>query len=545
MNEPRHVSPELSDLIDEYLSGSIDEARLGDLEKMLSTEEGARRHFVRYCRMHTDLYLSVHVRKAGERALRSIAAESGDTPRSRRPLFEVLSLAISRALIPWTLRKACLWVLTAGILALAAAGAGVRWKRGDADLAGAAGADRNEAIAWLINAQDCRWAKGMAPSGDMGPGRTLRIERGLAEIGFEGGARVLLEGPASLELLSSSAARLLHGKATANVPESARGFTILSPQGKVVDLGTEFGISVSGDGITEVVVFEGQVEAASSGGQPSAQTLTLGESETALIDEEGITSSTDPEGLGGSRFVRRIEPLVPLTPRVLKLDFRQASEGSLQDAGGLGTGLTHRLPGTGEALRERDANLRLNREEGQLELTTTNSDINTQFQLPGGEYVGIRLADLGFKGTEDFAVMVSIPNIPRLEFIGQFGIFAGTRSDRNIRGGLISRQDPDSYSLFLVNNDGGRDSDLYTVGLLSTGVDLRLTLRRTGGKYTLTIENQTEGSSSTLSIRHPPSLDDEEDLVVGVFGANTQSEVRRTLILKELEATVWTRLESP
>ena len=39
------------------------------------------------------------------------------------------------------------------------------------------------------------------------------------------------------------------------------------------------------------------------------------------------------------------------------------------------------------------------------------------------------------------------------------------------------------------------------------------------------VENLTRKSSTTLAIAHPAFLDDEADLYVGVFGANTQSEI--------------------
>src|SRR5262249_3849882 len=157
--------------------------------------------------------------------------------------------------------------------------------------------------------------------------------------------------------------------------------------------------------------------------------------------------------------------------------------GTLLDLSGVGTGLTHRLPGTGQRLPPRDPNLRLDPGQGCLELTTTDSDINHQRKIDRGEYLGVRLSDLGFTGKEDFAVSTSIPTIPALEFIGQFGLYAGTRSDKNIRGGVISRREPGSYTQFLVNNNGGRDAHSHFVGLFSTGDDLRLTLRRLGGKY--------------------------------------------------------------
>jgi hypothetical protein len=65
-----------------------------------------------------------------------------------------------------------------------------------------------------------------------------------------------------------------------------------------------------------------------------------------------------------------------------------------------------------------------------------------------------------------------------------------------------------------------------------------MVLRRTAGKYTLVVESQ--GFSNTLAIRHPDFLDGETDLYVGLFGANTQSDVRRTVAVTDFQATVWT-----
>jgi hypothetical protein len=230
-----------------------------------------------------------------------------------------------------------------------------------------------------------------------------------------------------------------------------------------------------------------------------------------------------------------------IVPRTLRLTFDRPADKGIRVRAGRGTGLTHRLPGTGTLLPDGDGNLYLNTDRSQLELTTTNSDLNTQYKLHQGEYLGVRLADLGFTGREDFAVTVTIPNIPALEVVGQFGLYAGAASDRSIRGGLIGHREPGQYTQFLVNNYQGCDTpDICKVGLLSTGTDLRLTLKRTGGKYSLAVENLTLGSTSTLTIRHPSFLDSEEDLYVGLFGANTQSEVRKTLIFKDFQATVWT-----
>jgi hypothetical protein len=289
-------------------------------------------------------------------------------------------------------------------------------------------------------------------------------------------------------------------------------------------------------------VFEGKVEALLAGqGTGRAGAISLTQNQAVRITAGQVTLQPAGPRAGADRFVRAIVPPPLVRPRTLRLTFDRPGQG-VRDAAGLGTGLTHRLPGTGAELPGLDPNLRLDPARGQLRLTTTDSDLNTQFKLHHGEYLGVRLADLGFTGKEDFAVTVTIPDIPALEFIGQFGLFAGSRSDQNIRGGLLSsrRNEPGQYTEFLVNNHQGRDANLHMVGLLSTGTDLRLTLKRTAGRYSLAVENLTAGSASTLTIRHPEFLDGRPDLFVGLFGANTQSEVRKTLTIKEFSVTVWT-----
>src|SRR5262245_51432340 len=69
MSEPAPMPEPLNDLIDDYLSGLLDEARLQELERRLSTDPEALRYFVRYASLDTDLHLEVRARQAGERAL--------------------------------------------------------------------------------------------------------------------------------------------------------------------------------------------------------------------------------------------------------------------------------------------------------------------------------------------------------------------------------------------------------------------------------------------------------------------------------------------
>jgi hypothetical protein len=290
-----------------------------------------------------------------------------------------------------------------------------------------------------------------------------------------------------------------------------------------------------------VTVFKGKVEATGSG-DPRG-TVGIEEAQTAVLDRGTVQVAGAPDRAARD-FVRAIVPPPVIQPRSLTLTFKQPAATTILDRQGRGSGFTYRLPGTGAKLPASDPNLALDSANGHLELTTTNSDINRQVNMPTGEYLGFKLADLGFTGEEDFEVTADVPGIPALRRVGQFGLYAGSNSDRVIRGGLISRKDSGEYTQFMVNNNGGRDTDSNFIGLTTSGDDLRVILRRTAGKYALTVENQTTGGSSTQTIRHPEFLDGDKDLHVGFFGANTQSNDPKMLVIKQVSVTVWTAVHA-
>ena len=93
----------------------------------------------------------------------------------------------------------------------------------------------------------------------------LELDSGLAEITFDTGAEVTLEGPARLQLESENKTRLAIGRASARVPEQARGFVIHTPSSYIRDLGTEFAVEVHENHETDLHVLEGEVEVAATG----------------------------------------------------------------------------------------------------------------------------------------------------------------------------------------------------------------------------------------------------------------------------------------
>jgi hypothetical protein len=135
----------------------------------------------------------------------------------------------------------------------------------------------SKAVAMLDRAVDAQWnqrpPEGRTPneSGEaprlgapLEPG-WLRLNSGLAQIVFYSGARVVIEGPTELQLISPSEASCRIGRLTADVPPQARGFRIRTPQMNVMDLGTVFGLAVR-DRRTELHVFKGNVDFEPAGG---------------------------------------------------------------------------------------------------------------------------------------------------------------------------------------------------------------------------------------------------------------------------------------
>src|SRR4029079_18385437 len=91
-------------------------------------------------------------------------------------------------------------------------------------------------------------------------GDRLRLREGSAELTFDAGAQGTVFGPADFDIASATSIKCRRGRVTALVDHRGKGFSIQTPQAKVVDIGTQFGLSISDKGETEVVVFQGSID---------------------------------------------------------------------------------------------------------------------------------------------------------------------------------------------------------------------------------------------------------------------------------------------
>jgi len=142
-------------------------------------------------------------------------------------------------------------------------------------------------------------------------GEQLRISAGLVEITYESSARIVVEGPATFEVLGdkrTGGGNLREGTLSAIVPAAAKGFTIHTPEADVVDQGTEFSIRVTRS--TEVHVFAGRVDIQTSAAAAPEARAVSSRQQNALLNRKKKTEVTSHKALRISQGGEEVEHLV-------------------------------------------------------------------------------------------------------------------------------------------------------------------------------------------------------------------------------------------
>ena len=148
----------------------------------------------------------------------------------------------------------------------------------------------NSVYAVLTNTVGLQWDKDstLTPI----PGQTLEscnlnVEVGLAQLEFIRGSTVILEGPVEFEIKGANEGALKNGKLRASVPPVAKGFAVDLPHGRLIDLGTEFGLHVHDGGSTEIFVYKGKVRYDGIAGNDESFSHEVSSGEALFIDPYG------------------------------------------------------------------------------------------------------------------------------------------------------------------------------------------------------------------------------------------------------------------
>lgn len=279
MKAPVHPTPELRELVDQCLDGTLDDLSRFHLERLIRDDPSA---------------LAYYMELAGNEAL--LAARLGASAK----------LPIHKPAV----RKSRVWLAAAAVV-LALATATALWDPHTNNLASSQklenGGGQPTTVSEKLVPVRITGLVGVRSDGsdrlrlyDRPDGNHLMFDAGLLELTFDQGATLLLQGPVDIEITGPNSCRLSQGRLVANIPVSARGFTVDYLEGQLVDHGTEFALDVDETGSAmEVAVFRGEVELFET---PTPEGLKLFTDYAVKRTKEGLESST----FDRSRFVREI-----------------------------------------------------------------------------------------------------------------------------------------------------------------------------------------------------------------------------------------------
>jgi len=245
------TADERENSIHRYLDGLATSAEVDALSHLLETDEAARARYLNLSRLAA--------------ALRRDA-------RLRGP-----QLVVTPAPVRVARRFAIGWLAAAAAMVLGAAG--VWWSRPWLNA-------RGPIMAEITAVHDARLA-GIEPTPVVGTRLALqevRLERGAIALQLDSGVHLEFLGPVDARFEHPMRLRLQRGKLNADVGERGKGFTVVTPSGNIIDLGTRFAVDASGAERAGVVVFSGQVEVQplSMQGRPGAK-VGLSEGEAVQL----------------------------------------------------------------------------------------------------------------------------------------------------------------------------------------------------------------------------------------------------------------------
>lgn len=256
------MNAELDPLVEAYLDGSITAPQLQRLNAVLLEDAESRRHFVEVLNVDSALAALAAGWTLEQEAPRAVRPQDRGAKRHHRPSA-------------WIAAAAACVMLSLGIC----------WWQGTQQPFAAV--QQAAGVAGMVVGTSLR-------------GEWHELPAGTVSLTTARGTRVVIEAPAEFRFESAQRLRVKRGRLAADVPPAAKGFTVITPSGDAVDLGTRFGVDVPASGAAEVHVFQGEVITKASGAGEK-QSLRGGD---AVTMDSGSSASRE---LRSSAFIQSEE----------------------------------------------------------------------------------------------------------------------------------------------------------------------------------------------------------------------------------------------
>ena len=271
MSHPYRPSGEFLALLNAFCGGDLDAKQAEQLEEIICDNADAREFFIDYTTVHAGLCdISMSDLVPDATTADTVATETPLAPLSPTA-DDASSLCSSPTLtFPWgipgrTLAVLCLlWLVTIAVpWALAICFFAKDADRGPWPAGRVFAEEPPGGIARLTECVDAVWAHTAtdpALGSSFNEGDRLVLVEGFVEIACNGGARILMEGPATVQLPSANRIHLHRGRLNVVVPDETEDFTIETDRLSVTQRGAESGIMLDSSGTIEAHVLRGTVE---------------------------------------------------------------------------------------------------------------------------------------------------------------------------------------------------------------------------------------------------------------------------------------------
>lgn len=216
----KHPSKEFDDALTALLDGSLTEAEAEALGRLLHTDPSARNAYLWQMELHARLLTQ------DENAVPATASLL--TPARRRP-------------------SGAPWLALAASVALLA---GLAW------LFFLSPGEPVRVMAMVLQSEGGNRFR----SGQRAEITDLRFVRGSLRLRLDHGVTLDCDAPMDARFESPGRLHLAHGRMNVDASASDNGFTVLTKEGEIVDLGTTFSVEAEEGSAVKVAVFSGQVE---------------------------------------------------------------------------------------------------------------------------------------------------------------------------------------------------------------------------------------------------------------------------------------------
>lgn len=256
---------ELDELIHAYFDDALSAEEESVLNEKIKSDPAAAQRFAELSVLHNALHEGF---------------ESGSLAQIHRE--EVVGNVVQ---FPVNFSKLVPWVISAAAVVLAlVAFKGSSPTESGGEVVESEDEWHDSGFAVLTREVDSVWDSVEVPrQGNLLAAGGYSLKSGLAQLEFLSGVSVVIEENTAFEILSPDEMRVTRGKLRAHVPPHAIGFQIHTPQGRVLDLGTEFALDFSEER-SEIHVLDGEVEWYPEGEEKTL--LTAGKGLRLKDDEE-------------------------------------------------------------------------------------------------------------------------------------------------------------------------------------------------------------------------------------------------------------------